>query len=103
LLANNALVRTNTDTKDERLNRRRRPPIDLFESEDSNNWPFKHSSKKCSICIFRLGLYWTLDRVSLSGQSVKSCCGDATMQGCGVGGKISDSGSNSGFPKFSTP
>ena len=51
-------------------------PIDtdlLFESEDSNSWPFSHSSKKCYILRFLLGLRWTLNRVSLSGQSAKRC------------------------------
>jgi len=30
-------------------------------------------AKSILFCIFRLGLFWTPDRVSLSGQSVKSC------------------------------
>jgi len=48
-------------TKDERLNLR---TSYLSHSVKSN---------KCSILHFRLGLYWTLNHVSLSGQSVNSC------------------------------
>ena len=48
-------------TKDERLNLR---TSYLSHSVKSN---------KCSILHFRLGLYWTLNHVSLSGQSVSSC------------------------------
>jgi len=31
------------------------------------------AAKRVLYCVFRLGLYWTLDCVSLSGQSVKIC------------------------------
>jgi len=49
-------------------------PVDvdlLFESEDSNSWPFNHSNTKCYILHFLLGLYWTLNRIGLSGQLPK--------------------------------
>ena len=49
-------------------------PVDadlLFVSEDSNSWPFNRSREKRYILHFLLGLYWTLNRVCLSGPSTK--------------------------------